>query len=145
MSSAGYCLSISPCRLTGNGFRRAGMLLLILLMTFAGPASCVAHCFLLDLQHGQQHTHVTYAAVETHHAATTDSHSHAEHTKSSHHSIPEEHSHPTAHEEPSALTIGIVHSVQLVPVFLSETRLSPEQALILQTAHVTPPRDPPRL
>lgn len=110
------------------------LLVVLLAVALGGPAACVIHCLRLPPA-----THLPHPA--THNAA----HAHGGEMSHADGSAPENHRYPTAGDEPSALTIGVVLPLALLPLMLFTSLLSHPRVLSLRNVALLPPRDPPRL
>lgn len=107
------------------------LLVLTLFMSIGGPSACVIHCLVLDTAHPQ--------AIYDRSMAHGHMHGGAEMCPSP--SEQPHHEHPT----PSALTIGIVLPLILLPSLSFSLRRTIATALIAVSRAIPPPREPPRI
>jgi hypothetical protein len=106
-------------------------------VAIGGPAACVIHCLRLDA--------MTHQRVFAGHHSQHDAHS-AHGVMLSHDSGAAGDDHPTrsADDAPSALTIGVVLALALLPSLIMIALPPPPRLLPLRNISPIPPRAPPR-
>lgn len=117
-----------------NAGWRLCLLSVLLSVAVGGPAACVIHC----LRH---HAAPAVQALASHHDMHHTEHSRMGHTERS---IPDDPRYPTTSDEPTALTIGVVLPLLLLPLLQARALTRSPGLPPLRDVWLLPPRDPPR-